>query len=133
MSSWNSQNRLVTAYPGPRDSFVVTLGDGRRIGLCSVDEYEAALARANKLVRDTKLAVKVLPMTVAEFINFAGITASDLAASPEADAGLRQLVVTTLREIMLDSDDRATRVEARGTLYAMGEAGVVVDAVPGTL
>lgn len=133
MNSWISLNRVVTAYPGPRDSFVVTLGDGKRIGLCSVEEYDAALSLANQLAPETRLALKVLPMTAAEWINFSGITASDLASSPEADAGLRQLMVTTLREIMLDSDDRATRVEARDTLYAMGEAGVVGDAVPGTL
>lgn len=70
-------------------------------------------------------------MTAAELINFAGIPASDLAASPEADAGLRQLMVTTLREIMLDSDALATRVEARDTLYAMGEAGAFGDAEQG--
>lgn len=122
MSSWISLNRVVTAYPGPRDSFVVTLGDGKRIGVCSVEEYEEGLARANKLVRDTKLAVKVLPMTAAEFIYFAGITASDLAASPEANADLRRLVVTTLREALVEADDRETRVEAQALLVGMGEA-----------
>ena len=107
MSSWTSLNRVVTAYPGPRDSFVVTLGDGKR---------------ANKLVRDTKLAVKVLPMTAAELINFAGITTSDLSATPEADADLRRHVVAALREAMIEADDRETRVEAQALLAGMGEA-----------
>lgn len=48
MNSWISQNRVVTAYPGPRDSCVVTLVDGKRIGLCSVEEYDAALPLANQ-------------------------------------------------------------------------------------
>ena len=122
MSSWTSLNRVVTAYPGPRDSFVVTLGDGKRIDVCSVEEYEAVLARANKLVRDTKLAVKVLPMTAAELINFAGITTSDLSATPEADADLRRHVVAALREAMIEADDRETRVEAQALLAGMGEA-----------
>lgn len=122
MSSWNSRNRVVTAEPGPRDSFVVTLGDGRRIDVCSVEEYEAVLARAKKLLRDTNLAVKVLPMTAAELINFAGIKASDLAASPEADADLRRRVLATLREALVEADDRETRVEAQALLERMGEA-----------
>ena len=122
MSSWISLNRVVTAYPGPRDSFVVTLGDGRRIDVCSVERYEPALARANKLARDTKLAVKVLPMTAAEFINFAGIKASDLAGSPEANADLRELVVTTLSEALVEAEDRETRAEAQALLVGMGEA-----------
>tara|TARA_R110002051_G_scaffold243798_1_gene303779 strand:- start:3757 stop:4131 length:375 start_codon:yes stop_codon:yes gene_type:complete len=122
MSSWNSQNRVVTAYPGPRDSFVVTLGDGKRIDMCSVEEYDTALARASKLAQETKLAVKVLPMTAAELINFAGIKASDLAASTEGEAALRRQVVTTLREAMIEADDRETRVEAQALLAALGEA-----------
>ena len=122
MTSWISLNRVATAYPGPRDSFVVTLGDGKRIGLCSVEGYDAALARANQLAQETRLAVKVLPMTAAELINFAGITARDLAATPEADADLRRQVVTTLREAMIEADDRETRVEAQALLVRMGEA-----------
>tara|TARA_R110002124_G_scaffold45004_5_gene136582 strand:- start:3754 stop:4128 length:375 start_codon:yes stop_codon:yes gene_type:complete len=122
MSSWNSQNRVVTAYPGPRDSFVVTLGGGRRLDVCSVEEYDTALARASRLAQDTKMALKVLPMTAAELINFAGIKASDLAATPEADSDLRRQVVTTLREAMVEADDRETRVEAQALLAGMGEA-----------
>lgn len=122
MSSWISRNRVVTAEPGPRDSFVVTLGDGRRIDVGSIGEYDAVLARANKLARETKLAVKVLPMTAAEFINFAGVTASDFATSPEASADLRRQVVTTLREALVEADDRDTRAEARELLLGMGEA-----------
>lgn len=122
MSSWTSRNRVVSAAPGQRDSFVVTLGDGRRIDVCPVEEYDAALARANELAQDTKLAVKVLPMTAAEFINFAGIKASDLAASPEGDADLRRLVLTTLREALVEADDRETRAEAHALLTGMGEA-----------
>lgn len=122
MTSWNSQNRVVTAYPGPKDSFVVTLGDGKRIDMCSVEEYDTALARASILAKETKLAVKVLPMTVAELINFAGIKASDLAASNEAEAALRQQVVTTLREAVIEADDRETRLEAQSLLAGMGEA-----------
>lgn len=121
MSSWISLNRVVTAYPGPRDSFVVTLGDWRRLGVCSVEEYDTALARASRLARDTKMAMKVLPMTAAELINFTGITARDLAATPEADADLRRQVVTTLRDAMIEADDRETRVEAQSLLAGMGE------------
>lgn len=120
MSSWISLNRVVTAVPGPRDSFVLTLGDGKRIDLCSVEEYDAALARASRLAQETKLAFKVLPMTAAELINFAGIKASDLASSTEADADLRLQVVTTLREAMIEADDRETRVEAQALLTGIG-------------
>lgn len=122
MSSWISLNRVVTAVPGPRDSFVLTLGDGKRIDLCSVEEYDTALARASRLAQETKLALKVLPMTAAELINFAGINASDLAGSTEADADLRLQVMTTLREAMIEADDRETRLEAQALLAGIGGA-----------
>ena len=118
---WDARN-VVTAEPGPVDIFVVTLADGKRIGACSVEEYPSVLASASRLAEHTKLAVKVLPMTAAEFINFTGMKASDLAGTPEADADLRRLVVTTLREAMVEADDRDTRVEAQALLASMGEA-----------
>ena len=121
MTSWNSRF-VVTAEPGPRDIVVVTLADGKRIGACSVKEYSSVLASANTLAEQTKLAVKVLPMTAAEFINFAGIKAVDPAATPEDDADLRRQVVTMLREAMVEADDRATRAEAQALLLGMGEA-----------
>lgn len=122
MSSWFSLNRVVTAYPAQRDSFVVTLGDGKRIDMCSVEEYDTALARASRLAQETKLAVKVLPMTAAELINFAGIKASDLASSTDAEADLRRQLVTTLRKAMIEADDRETRIEAQSLLAGIGEA-----------
>ncbi len=122
MNSWNDRKGVARAEPGPRDSFVVTLADGKRIGVCSVEEYDVVLERGNKLAQDTNLAVKVLPMTAAEFINFAGIKASDLAATPDDDADLRRLVVTTLREAVIEAGDRETRAEAQALLVGMGEA-----------
>ena len=80
------------------------------------------LTLAWRLARETSRAVKVLPMTMAEFYRFAGVTASDLAMTPEAEAEMRKLVVTTLREAMVEANHRSTRVEARDTLIAMGEA-----------
>ena len=121
MSSWIDQNRVVSAEPGPRDSFVVVLADGKRIELTTVDKFEEVLARANKLARQTVLAVKVLPMTAREFIAFAGVTAADLSTSPEAEAQQRQVAVEALRSAMVEAPDRSTRVEARDLLHAMGE------------
>ena len=122
MSSWIDANRVASAEPGPRDSFVVTIADGKRIDVTTVDRYDDVLARANTLARQTALAVKVLPMTAREYINFAGVIALDLASTPEAEADVRQLAVDTLRAAMVDAPDHSTRVEARDLLRSMGEA-----------
>lgn len=61
-------------------------------------------------------------MTASEYIAFAGIKSSDLAATPEEDLALRRLCVASLREVMMDADSRETRLEARALLLSMGEA-----------
>jgi hypothetical protein len=121
MNSWIDAKRVVAAEPGPRDSFVVVLADGKRIETATVDRYEEVLIRSQRLARQTDLAVKVLPMTAREYIAFAGITAADLASTPEAEADLRQLAVEALKAAMVEAPDLTTRTEARDVLRAMGE------------
>lgn len=119
--SWNAQNRVFGTEPSQRDSIVVTLVNGKRIDVRSVVHYDDALARANWLARHIGLPIKVLSMTAGEFIAFAGIKADDLAKTPEADAEFRQLVVTTLRDAMLNAPDVTDRSDARKVLMEMGE------------
>jgi hypothetical protein len=121
MSGWTEGKPFGVLKSGPRDSFVVTLAEGRRIETTTIDRFEEVVRRAQCLATETDLAVKVLPMTAREYIAFAGIRASDLAASPEAEADLRKLTVETLRTAMVDAPDQATRAEARDLLTSMGE------------
>lgn len=39
-ASWSNANPVYRHHPGPRDSFVVVLADGKRIKLTTVDRYE---------------------------------------------------------------------------------------------
>ena len=121
MNSWNDVNRVVAREPGHRDSLVVTYLDGRRIDLTTTDRYDVVLERAQKLARQTKLAVKVLPMTVTEFANFEKTDLSDLFSTPEAEAKGRPVVVQTLREALVAAPEQSVREMARDTLIAMGE------------
>lgn len=121
MNSWNDVNRVVAREPGHRDSLVVTYLDGRRIDLTTTDRYDVVLERAQKLARQTKLAVKVLPMTVTEFANFEKTDLSNLFCTPEAEAKVRHVVVQTLREALVAAPEQSTREMARDTLIAMGE------------
>lgn len=121
MNSWNDVNRVVAREPGHRDSLVVTYLDGRRIDLTTTDRYDAVLDRAQKLARQTKLAVKVLPMTVTEFANFEKTDLSTLFSTPEAEAKVRHVVVRTLREALIAAPEQSARETARNTLIAMGE------------
>lgn len=122
MSNWNDVNRIVARDPGPRDTLVVTYADGRRIDVTTTDRYDDVLSRASELARQTKLAVKVLPMTVIEFANFERMDLSTLFETPESEANLRAIVVRTLREALVAASDQSTREMARDTLNGMGEA-----------
>lgn len=122
MSNWNDVNRIVARDPGPRDTLVVTYADGRRIDVTTTDRYDDVLSRASELARQTKLAVKVLPMTVIEFANFERMDPSTLFETPESEANLRAIVVQTLREALVAASDQSTREMARDTLNGMGEA-----------
>lgn len=119
MSSWIDQHRVVTGFPAPRDSFVVTLADGKQIGLNLAHEYEAVLERAKRLAKQTGLAVKVLPMTAREFIGFAGLKADDLASTPQAEAALKQEMIDTLRQAMIEANDLSVRKEAEALLMQL--------------
>lgn len=121
MSGWTEGKPFGVLKPGPRDSFVVTLADGRRIETTTIDRFEEVVRRAQRLATETDLAVKVLPMTAHEYIAFAGIRPMDLAASPESGAELRQLTVETLRTAMVEAPEQSTRTEARDLLKSMGE------------
>lgn len=122
MSNWNDVNRIVARDPGPLDSLVVTYADGRRIDVTTTDRYDDVRRRASELARQTKLAVKVLPMTVIEFANFERMDLSLLFETPESEANLRAIVVQTLREALVAASDQSTREMARDTLNGMGEA-----------
>lgn len=122
MSNWNDVNRIVARDPGPRDTLVVTYADGRRIDVTTTDRYDDVRSRASELARQTKLAVKVLPMTVIEFANFERMDLSTLFETPESEANLRAIVVQTLCEALVAASDQSTREMARDTLNGMGEA-----------
>lgn len=121
MSGWTEGKPFGVLKPGSKDSFVVTLAGGRWIETTTIDRFEEVVRRAQRLATQTDLAIKVLPMMAREYIAFAGIRTSDLAASPDAEADLRRLTVETLRTAMVDAPDQSTRTEARDLLKSMGE------------
>lgn len=120
-ASWTDNNRVVSAHPGPRDSFVITLVDGKRASVEPVDAYEQALNRATMLARQIRRPVKLLPMQAAELIGLMGLKAGDMTTPSADDAEARQLVVNTCREAILESNDAFVRREAHCVLAGMGE------------
>ena len=119
--SWIDANRVVSAEPGPRDSFVVTLVDGKRVAVEPADAYEQALSRANALASRIKEPVKLLPMQVGELLGFMGLEKADLGAPSPTDAEMRRLVVATCQEAMLEASDVTVRREAHSVLVGMGK------------
>lgn len=122
MSSWNDTNRVVYADPRPGEGFVVVLVEGKKAVLTTVDHYDAVLAVALKAAKTSKLAIKVLPMTPQEYLNYAGISEVEPFKSPVEEAECKQWIANNLREIIIDAPDRSTRVEARDLLHKLGEA-----------
>lgn len=120
-ANWNDVNRVMRMDPGPRDSFVVTLVDGKRVSVEPVDAYEQALNRATVLARQIKRPVKLLPMQAAELIGLMRLKASDMTTPSAGDSETRQLVLKTCREAILESNDVSVRHEAHGVLVGLGE------------
>ena len=102
----------------PKHSFKL---NGKRVSVEPVEEYEQALSRANALARGIKQPVKLLPMQVGELLRFMGLDKVDMTKPSPNDAEMRQLVVTTCREVILECNDASVRREAHGVLVGMGE------------
>lgn len=120
-ANWNDVNRVTRMDPGPRDSFVVTLVDGKRISVEPVEAYEQALNRATVLAGQIKRPVKLLPMRAAELIGLMDLKPDKTTTTSADDAETRRLVLNTCREAILKSNDASVRSEAHGVLVGMGE------------
>lgn len=120
MGSWIAANRVISVEPGPRDICVVTLVDGRRVSVDHVLDYEKARTKGHQLAQQFSRPVKVLPMGGTELIGFLGLAKADFTPSAETDIEVRELVVSTCREALLECDDGVIRREAYELLVALG-------------
>jgi hypothetical protein len=124
---WNTGGNAVVTLPPTRDDvFVVTTVGGRAVTVEPVHLYDDAVRRAQTFVRRARqgrpYAVKVLSLSLREALRM-GFVQGPLAghSGPEDEVRDRQLVVTTLRDVMRSCNDAKVRTEAYDTLVEMGE------------
>lgn len=125
MNIWGPNgNRVASSPPGHGDVFCVTTLLGKRVFLETVADYAAALDRANRFIAVTKhtspLTVRVMCLSLVE-AQAMGFVPDDLAQdqTPEQEAETRQLVVTTLLDVLRKSNEPAPRAEAMQLLQAL--------------
>lgn len=127
MNLWGPHgNRVASCPPGHGDLFCVTTLFGKLVALETVADYPAALDRANRFIAVTRhthpLTVRVMCLALAEAQSM-GFVPDDLAQdqTPEQEAETRQLVVTTLFDVLRRCNEPGPRAEAMELLQAMKE------------
>jgi hypothetical protein len=125
MNNWGPHgNRVASSPPGHGDVFCVTTLLGKRVFLETVSDYAAALDRANRFIAVTKhiapLTVRVMCLSLVE-AQAMGFVPDNLVQeqTPEQEAETRQLVVTTLLDVLRKSNEPAPRAEAMQLLQAL--------------
>ena len=116
-ASWQPRYRVETIAPGKLDLLVVTLINGKRAALCSVLDYDAALAKARAFGKDHRCQIKVLSLTGPEARNFFNWSDDDLP--PEA-TDERKAAIDQLLAIARDSNDTDARQDAFDLLNDLG-------------
>lgn len=125
MNIWGPHgNRVASSPPGHGDVFCVTTMLGRRVFLETVADYAAALDRANRFIAVTKhtspLTVRVMCLSLVE-AQAMGFVPDNLVQdqTPAEEAETRQLVVTTLLDVLRKSNEPGPRSEAMQLLQAL--------------
>lgn len=117
--------RVATIAPGPDDLFVVTTIAGRKVLLQPLHQYQRALEVAQAFVKaqaPTPVTVKVFALSAAE-AQAMGFLPADLlqGQTPEQEAKDRQLVVSTLWNVVMKSNEAKPREDAMRRLRNLGE------------
>jgi hypothetical protein len=117
-ASWEPRYRVASIEPGKLDLLVVTLIDGKRAALCSVLDYDAAVAKARAFAAEHQCQIKVLPLTGPEARNFLDLTPDDPPS--ELDPVMRAEMVECLLTVARDSSDSDARRDAHDLLTEWG-------------
>jgi hypothetical protein len=127
VNNWGPHgNRVASSPPGHGDVFCVTTLLGKRVFLETIADYAAALDRANRFIAVTKhtspLTVRVMCLSLVE-AQAMGFVPDNLVQdqTPAEQAADRELVVTTLMDVLRKSNEAAPRAEAIQLLRAMKE------------
>ncbi|MGX0876321.1 hypothetical protein ACSSV4_000998 [Roseovarius sp. MBR-154] len=127
---WGNGGNSVTALPpSPGDVLVVTTLFGRRVLVHPIHEYDRVLRIADAFARRLRhrhpVALKVLCLSLTEAQRM-GLAPDGMFQdqTPEEEAQMRQLVVTTCLEVLRDSDDAKVRADA---MRLVKELGVVAQ------
>jgi hypothetical protein len=126
MNIWTSGGgRVATMAPGPDDVLVVTTVAGRRVSLHTVDDYGHALNVAEAAavrMAPVPVTIKVFCLTLIEAQAF-GLVPSDLCKNqtPKEEAETRELVVTTLWNLLQNGSEAKVRSQAWRMLKDLGE------------
>lgn len=117
--------RVVALAPGPDDLFVVTTVAGQVAMMHPIGLYNHALklaqAAAVRMV-PMPVTIKVLCVTLRE-AQALGFAPDDLLVdqTPEDEAEWRQMMVTTLHDVLRHCNEPAPRADALALLNQLGE------------
>ena len=117
-ASWQPRYQVTTIEPGKLDLLVVTLIDGKRAALCSVLDYDAALAKARAFAAEHQCQIKVLPLTGPEARHFLDLKPDD--PPTDIDPVLRAEMVERLLTVARESNDPDARRDAHDLLTEWG-------------
>ncbi len=119
-------NFVCAHEPLPQDSFVetyLTFPDGQRLFVTqTIDQYQAAVDWAVKMVDQMAWPIEVVPITMSEYLRKTRKQLERcLAAMTDQERGeLRAFVTKAVAELMRDSDNREVRADAYKVLVAVG-------------
>jgi hypothetical protein len=118
--SWRPIYQAMCPEPGPRDMFVVTLINGRRMGVYTVDAYAQLRRAAEQLAEQHQCHVKLLPMAGNELLRFLGILPAPPQSIDNMDPAFRRQAVTNCMDVIRESAEPREREEAVSLLRVLG-------------
>ena len=95
----------------PGDVALVLLVGGKRYAVRPVSDWDKLFAAAKDIAWETKLPVKLLPLTGTELCNFLGV-APDVLSDPSETAADFHLIMTTCWEVLAEAQDPDARKQA---------------------
>jgi hypothetical protein len=127
LRKWEEQqpHRAVCPEPGPLDSFLVVLINGRRVAFYGIEQHSHLRMVCMTLAMREKCQVKVLPVTGDELLALYGIQPAAPQPIANMDAAFREQAIKNCHAALVECDDARVRQDALDMLGALGGLGVM--------
>lgn len=126
-------NRVIADDPEPDDLFVQVTWhgpdeDGRHLRafdgqVLPIERYQAAIDWAVAMADQLRFPLYVVPMRGVDALRTESVKRAMANLTDQQRGELRHLIVTTMAEVMRDSDEPNVRAEAFSILIKMGVIG----------